>query len=189
VILEARSTKSDEVVVLRPYHAKTDREAIMAILRDPVVMERALIDRALTQREAAKFIRKHFTTADAAQPGLETMCFKATGEVIGLAGYRPCPYLHNHETDLEFGFVIAQRFSGKGYASAIGEKLILYALDQLNPIRILAACHPENGGSEKVLLYKLRMRFVADRSVEVEPGRRVPRHVYVAERGWLPRAS
>lgn len=162
-------------VVLRRY-ADTDRGALVLILSDPEVMRLVLDERALTSDEAEKFLRNHLVGS--AAPGFGTICLKATDEAIGFAGYRDCHYLD--ESDLEFGWVIAKQHHGRGYATALGEKLIAHALESKQLKRILAACNPLNGASEHVLRDKLNMRF--ERQVEPRPGFR--RRVYAAVVGW-----
>ena len=102
------------------------------------------------------------------------MSVKTTGETVGFSGYRECRYLE--EDDVEFGWILARQHHGRGYATAIGWQLIRHALDVWRLSRVLAACHPLNHASERVLRDKLHMRF--ERQVEPRPGFR--RRVYSA---------
>jgi len=161
-------------VVLRPYESG-DHEPLLSILGDPEVMRLVLNERALAREDANQFLRDHFIAK--VPPGFETMCLKSTGEAIGFAGYRPCRYLD--ENDIEFGWVIAKRHHGRGYATAVGEQLISYALESLRLGRILAACNPLNAASEHILRDKLKMRFER----EVETRSHFRRRVYTASAG------
>ena len=70
--------------------------------------------------------------------------------------------------------MISPPHHGRGYATAIGEALIVFGLNTLGLNRILAACNPANVASEHILREKLGMRF--EREVEPRPGFR--RRVY-----------
>jgi RimJ/RimL family protein N-acetyltransferase len=161
-------------VLLRPYQA-SDEGCIVRVLMDPEVMRQALAEKALSRSEAESFITKNF--GPSTEPCMETVCLRTTGEPIGFAGYRPCPYLG--QNDLEFGFVLAKGHWKNGYASALGEKLILHAQHCLDLTRVLAACHPENDGSKAVLSRKLKMKFVDEVPVTLSTGE-TRRNVYVA---------
>lgn len=144
-------------VFIRGYQ-DSDEKAIVRLLRDPEVMEMALSEKALSEPEAEQFIAGNLALD--AEPCMDVVCLRATGQVIGFAGFRPCDYLG--EDDLEFGFVLAKEQWRKGYATAIGRKLILHAQHGLDLHRVLAACNPENRGSDTVLGTKLKMTFVRE---------------------------
>jgi RimJ/RimL family protein N-acetyltransferase len=164
-------------VVLRPYEAM-DREPLLSILGDPEVMKLVLDERPLAREEAEQFVRDHFV--DNLRLGFGTLSLKATGEAIGFACYRQCRHLD--ENDVEFGWVIAKRHHGHGYATAVGEQLIVYALESLRLARILVACNPSNATSEHILREKFKMEF--EREVETRPNYR--RRVYAASADWRP---
>jgi RimJ/RimL family protein N-acetyltransferase len=164
-------------VILRPYRNR-DRGPLVAILGDPELMRLVLNERPFNAVDAEIFIARHFGPND--QLGYQTVCLKSTDEVIGFSGFRTCRYLNSQ--DVEFGWVLARAHHGRGYATALGQRLISHALGPREMTRVLAACHPMNSASEHILRDKLRMRFV--REVEPRPGFR--RRVYSAERGWRP---
>jgi RimJ/RimL family protein N-acetyltransferase len=163
-------------VVLRPYQRR-DRGMLIALLGQPDVMGRVLDERAFSQDEAEQFIDTQFRTDG--RLGYETVSLKSTDEAIGLSGFRACRYLD--ADDVEFGWVLAKEYHGRGFATALGEGLIVHALESWQLPRVLAACHPLNQASERVLCDKLHMRF--ERDVEPKPGFR--RRVYSAARGWV----
>ncbi len=107
-------------VVLRPYEDR-DRKSLLSILGDPDLMKFVLDERALARDEAQTFIDGHFVIQD--RLGFETVSLKSTGEAIGFSGFRECRYLG--EEDIEFGWVLGNEHHGRGYATALGERLIV----------------------------------------------------------------
>jgi RimJ/RimL family protein N-acetyltransferase len=162
-------------VVLRPYE-RGDRGPLVALLGQPDLMRLVLEERAFSRTEAEAFVDEHFRTDARLRYG--TVSLKSTDEAIGFSGFRACGYLD--ADDVEFGWVLAPEHHGRGFATALGQALIVHALESWRLPRILAACHPRNGASERVLRDKLHMRF--ERDVEPKPGFR--RRVYSAARGW-----
>jgi len=160
-------------VLLRPYQA-SDEGCIVGVLMNPEVMRLALEERVLSRSEAESFIKRNF--GPSTEPCMETVCLRMSGEPIGFAGYRPCPYLG--ENDLEIGFVLAKDYWNKGYASALGKKLILHAQHCLDLPRIVAACHPDNDGSETILSKNLKMKFIDEIPVTLSTGE-TRRRVYL----------
>jgi RimJ/RimL family protein N-acetyltransferase len=160
-------------ILLRPYHDR-DRDALVTILGDGDLMRLALEERRFSSAEAASFIHAHFH--DDGGLGYQTVALKETNDAIGFSGFRACQYLD--ENDVEFGWVLDRTHHGRGYATALGQHLISYALVSWQLPRILAACNPLNHASEHVLRDKLLMRF--ERQVEPHAGFR--RRVYSANR-------
>lgn len=159
-------------VVLRPYKNR-DRGALVAILGESELMRLVLDERPFNTVEAESFIARHFGPNN--RVGYGTVCLKSTDEAIGFSGFRACRYLD--EEDVEFGWVLGRAHHGRGYATALGQRLITHALESLQLTRVLAACNPLNHASEHILRDKLHMRF--ERQVEPRPGFR--RRVYSAQ--------
>jgi [ribosomal protein S5]-alanine N-acetyltransferase len=159
-------------VVLRPYKNR-DRGALVTILGEPELMRLVLDERPFSTVDAEIFIARHFGPND--PYGYGAVCLRSTDEAIGFSGFRACRYLD--EEDVEFGWVLAKAHHGRGYATALGQRLITHALESLRLKRVLAACNPLNHASEHVLRDKLRMRF--ERQVEPRPG--LHRRVYSAQ--------
>jgi len=162
-------------IVLRPFENR-DRSSLLAILGRADLMNLALRERRFGVREAEIFIRDNFQVTERLHYG--TVTLRSTGEAIGFSGFRACAYLN--EDDVEFGWVLASEHHGRGFASALGEQLIIHALEVWRLRRVLAACNPLNSASEHILRDKLHMRF--ERSVEPRKGFR--RKVYSAVPGW-----
>lgn len=81
--------------------------------------------------------------------GLSVLVEKDSDNIIGLAGLLECDYLG--EKDFEFGFILAQEFWGKGYATEIGQAQIDFVKNELKRDRVLAIAAPENSSSIKTI--------------------------------------
>jgi RimJ/RimL family protein N-acetyltransferase len=162
-------------VALRPYEDR-DRTSLVAILGRTDLMNLVLEERPFGVNEAETFILNNFHVSERLHYG--TVTLKSTGEAIGFSGFRACAYLN--EDDTEFGWVLAKEHHGRGFATALGVRLIIHALESWRLPRVLAACNPLNAASEHILRDKLHMRF--ERSVEPRKGFR--RNVYSAAPGW-----
>ena len=90
------------------------------------------------------------------QIGLKVLESNNTKEIIGLAGILPCSYLQ--EDDYEFGFILAKKFWGLGYASEIGRAQIESIKNSLSHKRAIATVSPENIASIKCL-EKLGLKY------------------------------
>lgn len=90
------------------------------------------------------------------QIGLQVLESNNTKEIIGLAGILPCSYLQ--EDDYEFGFILAKKFWGLGYASEIGRAQIESIKNSLSHKRAIATVSPENTASIKCL-EKLGLKY------------------------------
>jgi RimJ/RimL family protein N-acetyltransferase len=164
-------------VTLRPFREEDRKTLIFEVLTRLEVMALAMDERAYSVEEADALIDREFMTLPP-QFANSVIEVKETRQVAGFGGYRPCRYLG--VSDVEFGWVLALAHQGLGYATALGEKLIVHALECLNLPRILAACNPANVKSERVLRHKLGMTF----EKEVEPKPNYRRLVFKASPGW-----
>ncbi len=90
------------------------------------------------------------------QIGLQVLESNNKKEIIGLAGILPCSYLQ--EDDYEFGFILAKKFWGLGYASEIGRAQIESIKNSLSHKRAIATVSPENTASIKCL-EKLGLKY------------------------------
>ena len=90
------------------------------------------------------------------QIGLKVLESNNTKEIIGLAGILPCSYLQ--EDDYEFGFILAKKFWGLGYASEIGRAQIASIKNSFTQNRAIATVSPENIASIKYL-EKLGLKY------------------------------
>jgi len=90
------------------------------------------------------------------QIGLKVLENNTTKEIIGLAGVLPCSYLQ--EDDYEFGFILAKKFWGLGYASEIGKAQIESIKNSFFKNRAIATVYPENFASIKCI-EKLGLKY------------------------------
>lgn len=91
-----------------------------------------------------------------------------TGGLIGEAGLQ-----HLFDVDgapVEFGFTLAKRHWGKGFATEAGHVILLDAWERYEGDLIHALCHPDNAASAAVL-HKLGFREVEQQLVHGEPQR------------------
>lgn len=91
--------------------------------------------------------------------GLSTLIEKESNEIIGLGGVVQCQYLD--QTDYEFGFILAKKAWGKGYATEIGQAQIEFVKNKLKESRVLALASPDNKGSIHTI-EKLGLKHVKD---------------------------
>jgi RimJ/RimL family protein N-acetyltransferase len=143
------------------------------VLSDADVMRFVFRGGALSRADAAAFFQSEFDHAGSGR-GLGTLVEKPSGEIVGFAGLIPCKALGSE--DHEFGFVLARRFSGKGYATEIGRGQIDYGFGVLGCRRLLALVSPANAASIATVL-KLGMRHHSN----VSSAERGERRVYVID--------
>lgn len=72
---------------------------------------------------------------------------KISGEFIGSAGFGPL-----NDSTVSGGYILSQKFWGKGYASEVWKKLVEVAQADPGVRRIEAYHHPENPASGKVMV-------------------------------------
>ncbi|MGB1237693.1 MAG: GNAT family N-acetyltransferase [Pseudomonadales bacterium] len=92
---------------------------------------------------AEEFIQQHCNFSGPF--GLATLVERNSGEIVGLAGVIESHYLNT--LDYEFGFILGQRFQGRGYATEIGRAQINYIEQSLNATRVIALASPDNRAS------------------------------------------
>lgn len=83
------------------------------------------------------------------QIGLKVLEDHFQKEIIGLAGILPCDYLQ--KDDYEFGFILAKKFWGQGYATEIGKAQIESIKNSFSKRRAIATVYPENFASIKCI--------------------------------------
>ncbi len=82
---------------------------------------------------------------------------REAGAVMGDCGL----ILYAHEgLEIELGFRLAKAYWGRGYATEAARAWVAHGFDVLGLDRIVAATHPENAASQRVL-EKVGMRFEA----------------------------
>ncbi len=142
------------------------------VLSDPRVMRHVDAGGALDADRARAFFANTLDhDGSGGRPGV--LVEKATGELIGFAGPRPCRVLD--ADDLEIGFVLACSAWRRGYAREIGRAQVAHVTGPLGRPRALALAAPGNAGSIATLL-ALGMTFAS----AIDVAGRGWRNVYVA---------
>lgn len=102
------------------------------------------------------------------QIGLKVLENNTSKEIIGLAGVLPCSYLQ--ADDYEFGFILAKKFWGQGYANEIGKAQIESIKNSLSKHRAIATVYPENFASIKCI-EKLGLKY--ETTISTDRGERL----------------
>ena len=129
------------------------------IFSDKSVMKFALSETIFSLKETREFIDKYFLKDIYSKIGLCPIFLKDENKLIGLAGVMEFKYLNQRE--YEFGFIIAKKFQGQGYATEIGKAQINFAFNELKLQNIFALTNRENISSKNVL-NKLKMKYISD---------------------------
>lgn len=127
------------------------------IFKDVDVVKYTFGKEMFTKEQSLEFIKNNCNLNKAF--GLSTLIEKETDEIIGLAGVVECEYLE--QKDYEFGFILAKKAWGKGYATEIGQAQIDFIKNILKAPRVLALAAKENEGSTHAIK-KLGLEFVKD---------------------------
>lgn len=72
--------------------------------------------------------------------GMWLIVLKETAQVIGRIGFQNS----EEAEEVEFGFMIAPDYQGKGYAYEAGNIALAYMAEEFPDIHIMAKCHPDN---------------------------------------------
>jgi len=127
-------------------------------------------EKAFTLEETKKFIYKNFCK-NYAIVGMAPLFEKKSGLLIGLAGVLENELLgKNH---YEFGFIIAEEFRKKGYATEVAQSQMTFIKKRLRQNKVYALVHKENEISKKIL-EKLGLSYVK----EIKTKDRGSREVY-----------
>ena len=135
-------------LVLRPLKLE-DADDITRICQDRTLYENTLnLPWPYTKAMAQQFI--HEVTKDQAkdQNGDHfAICFKATGEFIGVIGLTPM----NRHDDTEVGYWLDQKFRDQGYMTEALQEIIRFAF--LKGAHRVSGCHfPWNPASGRVMM-------------------------------------
>jgi len=104
---------------------------------------------AFTESQGLEFFESKFNFGGSDPYGFCAIEEKQSEDVVGFAGLIPARHLKTK--DYEFGYVLAQRFWGKGYATEIAVAQVNWALNVLGLNRVFALVHKENSASIRVL--------------------------------------
>lgn len=112
-------------------------------------MSSTLSGQLLTRFQLNSLIQNDFKQGTDSPFGFVTVHERNSGLFIGISGIFQCNYLN--QNDIEFGFILDDKFWGKGYATEIGAFWINFVFSQLDKARIVATTSPENEASQSVL--------------------------------------
>lgn len=133
-------------LLLRPQQAG-DLDAIHAYAGDAQVARWMDWPRHATPGETRAWMRARAQLE--AQPNHHDLLWmvveRASGELAGGVGMRWTP------PKADFGFVLARRFWGKGYATEATAAVVAAAWARPEVVRLWATCHPDNHASARVL--------------------------------------
>ncbi len=149
---------------LREINREDDTTLYEFIFRDQDVVRYTFGKDVISEQNVYEYVK---------QIGLKVIENNMTKEIIGLAGVLPCPYLGRD--DYEFGFILAKKFWGLGYAGEIGKAQIEFIKNTLLKTRAVATVYPQNFASIKCI-EKLGLKY--ETTVSTDRGERL---VYLIE--------
>lgn len=130
-----------------------DFDAIWKMKNDPLVAEYTGGTSKLTRAEAFELHKKKCMEFEMSKDKVFTVALKDSNEYIGYCGLKYCEILNGIE--ILYGF--SKSYWGKGFAKETAKAVLDYGLRNISA-EIVAAVHPNNVGSEKVL-QAIGMRF------------------------------
>ena len=139
-----------ERLVLREWR-DTDMNQYARICADPAVMRFMLPSRGLSHAEAAfdvHKLREHWAEHGFGHWAVEE---KASGALAGRTGIKRHPDWTLDPDNTEAGWLYAQRFWGKGYATEAALAVVRFALEELERPEVISIAHPDNSGSRRVM--------------------------------------
>lgn len=150
-----------ERLILRKW-TRDDSGALLEILRDPQVARFIADGKPFTMEKVKGFLAWAETFERANGFCRWKVIEKASGEIIGSAGFARI----DETGEIELGFLLAQNAWGKGFATEITRACAGYGFKKLGFREIIAMTDKENTASQKVLE---KIGFTA-RGIEVSGG-------------------
>ncbi len=145
--LEPMEQMKTSRLTLRPLE-NGDAESIFAYASDPVVANFTTWDSHRDLDDTRDFIE----LAIRDHKGKDTLTWgiilKETGQLIGTIGLSGLSFRHH---SAELGYVIGRNHWRSGYVTEASKAVCTFGFRELNLNRIMARCHPENTGSERVM--------------------------------------
>ncbi len=167
-----------ERLFIRPLD-DADRDAFVALTRDPEVMRYVHGGTPYTDEESDEFFTRQARQLAEGNVCMGALVEKESGRLVGIAGIQPL----GTTGDLEIGWWLARQVWGRGYATEAGAAAMRHVLETIARPRVVAIIDPDNEPSERVAA-RLGMQY--DRRVTgAALGHRKPEIVvdlYVRER-------
>jgi len=123
---------------------------LFSLRSDPDVMKYTADGRIQTRKEVEDFIKSAEGYYDKYGLDFFSVYEKETGIFVGQAGLFHVGF-DVKQSDIEVAYRLHKKYWHKGYATELAKALIDYGFNELSLIKIIAAVHPENEGSRKVL--------------------------------------
>lgn len=153
----------------RVFDSKYEKELEELFCSNHLVMKTTLKGRVFTKEELKELLEKEFIHSENDKTGFWCLTSTLEDQLIGVSGLLECNYLNKGH--YEFGFILKEKYWGKGLATEIGAFWIKYAKEKLHLTKLVATVSPENIASKRVL-EKLNMKCV-DRFISRERGERL----------------
>lgn len=131
-----------------------DFEAIWKMKNDPVVVEYTGGVSTLTREDAFKQHSQRCKNFENNDDKVFSVALKKSNQFIGYCGLKYCKTLNG--TEILYGF--SKEHWGQGYAKESAKAVLEFGLNNI-AAEIVAAVHPSNIGSEKVLK-NIGMKYV-----------------------------
>lgn len=132
--------------------ALSNFEDLLALRSDPEVMKYIGDGSIQTKEEVENFIQSSLTSGYYEKYGLDffSVYEKETGTFVGQAGLFHVGFNVN-QSDIELAYRLHTKYWNRGYATELAKALIDYGFSKLSLPKIIAAVHPENERSRRVL--------------------------------------
>lgn len=160
-------------LILRRWH-DSDHAPFAGICADPQVMRYIGDGSVRTADETSAVIDRFERNWDARGFGLFAVESRATGDLIGFAGFSVPEFLPEILPSVEIGWRLARSCWGQGLASEAARAVLAYGLSDLGLRDIVSICRPGNRASERVMQ---KIGLVADRET-TDPAHGLPVLVY-----------
>lgn len=131
-------------------HKLSDFDNLLALRSDPDVMKYIGDGSIHTEEQIRRFLTMTIPYQEKHGIGFCAAFEKASGNFIGQAGLFHIGYLDT-QPDIEIAYRLHKKFWGKGYATELVKALIQWGFQYLSVNKLIAAAHPENMASQKVL--------------------------------------
>ncbi|WP_066172431.1 GNAT family N-acetyltransferase [Bacillus marinisedimentorum] len=134
-------------LILRPLE-RGDAESIFAYASDPTVAKFTTWEVHHHLDDTREFIELAILEHKRKDTLTWGIILKETGDLIGTAGLADLSFRHHCA---ELGYVIGKPHWRTGYVTEASKAVCTFGFRELELNRIMARCHPENTGSERVM--------------------------------------
>ncbi|MDN3505731.1 MAG: GNAT family N-acetyltransferase [Simkaniaceae bacterium] len=129
---------------------QNEEELLFPFFADPSVMRYIRDGSTSAPDQVRESLKKHQNHWDAFGHGFLTIFDKETGEFMGRCGLIHLAMQHDNP-EVELGYLLYEKFWGKGYATEVAQELLRWGLEELELPSIIGAVRKENKASQNVL--------------------------------------